>query len=118
VPIVENLAAWLSLTPEAERKGAIWPHGRDWFHKCQLATAKAAGVKWKANGCRHSFASYSFALCADAGRVAGYCGNSAKVIHRHYRQLCTPADAQKFFSIKPATAANVLPMSAAATANR
>jgi integrase len=117
VPIVENLAAWLSLTPEAERKGAIWPHGRDWFHKCQLATAKAAGVKWKANGCRHSFASYSFALCADAGRVAGYCGNSAKVIHRHYRQLCTPADAQKFFSIKPATAANVLPMPAAEIVN-
>ena len=116
VPIAENLAAWLA--PYAERKGGLWPHGRDYFHKRQEATAKAAGVAWKANGCRHSFASYSFALCADAGRVAGYCGNSPGVIHRHYKQLCTPADAQKFFSIKPATAANVLPMPAAATANR
>jgi len=39
-------------------------------------------VAWKANGCRHSFASYSFALCADAGRVAGYCGNSPAMIHK------------------------------------
>jgi integrase len=115
VPIVENLAAWLALAPEEKRKGAVWPHGRDWFHKCQLVAAKATEVradadngiaaqkpvKWKANGCRHSFASYSFALSNDAGRVAGYCGNSAKVIHRHYRQLVTPEDAVKFFSIKP-----------------
>jgi integrase len=121
VPVCENLAEWLK--PYAERKGAIWPHGRDWFHKCQLATAKATEVKadeengvaaqkpvkWKANGCRHSFASNSFALSNDAGRVAGYCGNSAKVIHRHYRQLVTPADAKKFFSIKPAITVEVLP---------
>ncbi len=127
VPVAENLAEWLK--PYAERTGAIWPHGRDWFHKCQLATARATEVKadpdsgvaaqkpvkWKANGCRHSFASYSFALCADAGRVAGYCGNSPSVIHRHYKQLCTPADAQKFFNLKPAQSVNVLPL--AATAN-
>jgi integrase len=111
VPVAENLAAWLA--PYAERTGKVWPGG--WLYKAQQDTAKAAGVDWKANGCRHSFASFSFALCADAGRVAGYCGNSAAVIHRHYRQLATPADAQKFFSIKPATAVNVLPMQAAAS---
>ena len=115
VPIAENLAVWLA--PYAGRTGGLWPHGRDYFHKRQEATAKAAGVAWKANGCRHSFASYSFALCADAGRVAGYCGNSPGVIHRHYKQLCTPADAQKFFSIKPAIAVNVLPATATAIAN-
>ncbi len=112
VPIVENLALWLA--PYAGRTGGLWTHGRDYFHKRQDATAKAADVAWKANGCRHSFASYSFALCADAGRVAGYCGNSPGVIHRHYKQLCTPADAQNFFSIKPAIAVNVLPATAIA----
>lgn len=131
VPVCENLAEWLSLTPETKRKGAIWPHGRDWFHKTQLATARATEVKadeekgvaaqkpvkWKANGCRHSFASYSFALSNDAGRVAGYCGNSAKVIHRHYRQLVTPADAKEFFSIKPAITVEVLPQPAAQITN-
>jgi hypothetical protein len=53
-----------------------------------------------------------FALTNDAGRIAGFLGNSAAVIHRHYRQLATPADAQKFFSVKPATAVNVLPLAA------
>lgn len=124
VPICDALAAWLA--PYAGRTGGLWTHGRDYFHKQQEATAAATGVKadpakgiveqkpvaWKKNGCRHSFASYSFALCADAGRVAGYCGNSPQVIHRHYKQLCTPADAQKFFSINPATAVNVLPAAA------
>ena len=124
VPICDALAAWLA--PYAERTGSVWPHGRDWFHKCQLVTAAATEVKaapeagvaaqqavtWKKNGCRHSFASYSFALCADAGRVAGYCGNSPQVIHRHYRQLCTPTAAQEFFSIKPPSAVNALPETA------
>jgi integrase len=113
VPVAENLAAWLA--PYAGRTGKVWQGG--WLYKAQQDTAKAAGMDWKANGCRHSFASYSFALCADAGRVAGYCGNSAAVIHRHYRQLATPADAQKFFSVKPATAVNVLPMPTVATVN-
>jgi len=113
VPIADNLAAWLS--PYAEHKGSIWTYGRDWFHKCQLATAKTAGVSWKKNGSRHSFASYSFALSNDAGRVAGFCGNSAAVIHRHYRQLATPADGKEFFSVNPPQNANVLPISTVAT---
>jgi integrase len=116
VPVCAALAAWLE--PYAGRTGKVWSSGA-WLYKAQQDTAKAAGVTWKANGCRHSFASYSFALCADAGRVAGYCGNSPAVIHRHYKQLCTPADAEKFFSLKPASPANVLPMpppAAAATA--
>lgn len=107
VPIAENLAEWLK--PYAGNTGGLWTHGRDWFHKCQLATGKAAGVAWKKNGARHSFASYSFALCADAGRVAGYCGNSPAVIHRHYRQLTTPDDAKAFFNVKPEAIVKALP---------
>ena len=109
VPIAGNLAEWLA--PYAERTGKVWTGG--WLYKAQQDTANAAGVTWKKNGARHSFASYSFALCADAGRVAGYCGNSPAVIHRHYKQLCTPADAQKFFSIKPAAVVTALPTPAA-----
>jgi hypothetical protein len=59
--------------------------------------------------CRQSFASHSFARCADAGRVAGYCGNSAAMIHRHYRQLAIPTDAKEFFNVKPAQDAIALP---------
>jgi integrase len=111
VPIGKNLAEWLK--PYAGRAGKVWKG--QWFYREQEDCAKATEIKankdmgikaqkpvtWKANGCRHSFASYSFALCNDAGRVAGFMGNSPAMIHRHYKQLCTPADAQKFFSIKP-----------------
>jgi integrase len=100
VPIAANLAEWLA-KPSKDGTGKLWKQSSILYYKRQEATAKAAGVTWKGNGCRHSFASYSFALCNDAGRVAGYCGNSASVIHKHYRQLATPADAKDFFSIKP-----------------
>lgn len=112
VPIAENLALWLA--PYSGRKGNVWPHGRDCFHKHEQSTAKTAGIAWKRNAMRHSFASYSFALSNDAARIAGYCGNSAAVVHRHYRQLTTPADAVKYFGLKPA--AKQLPEPEAITA--
>ncbi len=113
VPIAENLAAWLK--PFANSTGKVWQGG--WLYKAQQDTADAAGVTWKKNGARHSFASYMFAGCADAGRVAGYCGNSPAVIHRHYKQLCSPAAAQKFFAVKPAVAAAELSASVAIVTN-
>jgi len=112
VPVAENLALWLA--PYAARQGRVWPHGRICFHKRQQATAKAAGVPWKRNAMRHSFASYSIARCNDAGRVAGELGNSAAVIHKHYRELVTPDAAQKWFATRPTgKAANIVPIAAA-----
>ena len=114
VPVADNLALWLA--PYAARQGNVWPHGRICFHKRQQATAKAAGVPWKRNAMRHSFASYSIALCNDAGRVAGELGNSAAVVHKHYRELVKPADAERWFAVKPATTANIVTMPAAVAA--
>ena len=113
VPIADNLAAWLALTPEAKRTGKIWKGG--WLYKEQQVCANAteikanaakgipakAAVKWKSNALRHSFATYSFALSNDAGRIAGIMGNSPAIVNRHYRQLTTPAVAQKWFSVYP-----------------
>ena len=129
VPICDALLAWL--LPYAERQGRIWPGTHDAFYDAQKATADATGVKadpetgikalppvkWKSNALRHSFASYRFAQTGDAGRVAGELGNSAAVVHKHYRELVKPADAEKWFNVKPETPANVLPMSAAKTVN-
>jgi integrase len=128
VPIHENLAAWLA--PYAGKQGNVWAGGHEEFYEAQQDTAAAtaieadeqAGVKaqkaikWKANGLRHSYASYRFAQIGDAGRVAGELGNSAAVVHRHYRELVRPADAETWFSIKPKTPANVTAMPAVALA--
>jgi len=111
VPICEALANWLA--PCAERRGPVWTGDHDGFYDAQQATGKAAGVKWKANALRHSYASYRFAQTMDAGRVAGELGNSAAVVHQHYRQLALPADAAKWFAISPSAAKNVLPLSVA-----
>jgi hypothetical protein len=129
VPIADNLAAWLA--PYAGREGKVWRGSSDMFYRAQEATAaataveadEAKGVKaqkpveWKGNALRHSYASYRFAQTGDAGRVAGECGNSAAVIHRHYRELVKPEAAQRWFAVKPeGEASNVLPLSAAAAA--
>ncbi len=112
VPITDNLAAWLA--PYALRQGDVWTGGHDQFYEAQQETAAATktddkpALKWKANALRHSYASYRFSLTNDAGRVAGECGNSAAVIHRHYRELVKLADAERWFAVKPDAETNVV----------
>lgn len=99
VPISDNLAAWLA--PYTGRTDQIWQRTHEAFYKAQKATAKAAGLDWKSNALRHSYASYRFALTGDAGRVAGELGNSASIVHRHYRELVKPAQAERWFAVSP-----------------
>jgi site-specific recombinase XerD len=123
VPIADNLAEWLA--PYAGREGKLWTGTHyAWAAKSALAAATAVqadldkGIKaqkpvaWKPNGLRHSYASYRFALTNDAGRVAGELGNSAAVVHKHYRELVTPADAQRWFAVKPEGPANIVALTA------
>ena len=104
VPLADNAAEWLALTPETERTGSVWKQTHDQFHDAQQVTADAAKVKWKSNGLRHSFVSCVFALTNDAGRTAGFAGNSPGVVHKFYRELLKPADARAWFNVRPKTA--------------
>lgn len=126
VPLHDALAAWLA--PYAGGQGKVWPESSVLFYKRQEAVAAATEakadpetgiaaqkpVKWKSNALRHSYASYRFALTNDAGRVAGELGNSAAVVHRHYRELVKLTDAQRWFGAKPEAPVNVLTLPAAA----
>jgi len=127
VPICNALAAWLA--PYAQRTGMVWQGTHEMFYSTQQDTAASTAipadpktgtvaqppVKWKQNGLRHAYASYRFAQTSDAGRVAGELGNSAAVIHKHYRELVTPDAAQKWFATRPkGKAANIVPIAAAA----
>lgn len=128
VPLHDNLAAWLA--PYAKEEGKVWKGRHDEFYETQQAVAAATEVaadsencirgekpvKWKSNALRHSYASYRFALTGDAGRVAGELGNSAAVVHRHYRELVKPSDGQQWFGIVPHTTPNVLRLSSASVA--
>jgi integrase len=122
VPVHDNLAAWLSTY--AERRGKIWTGDSMTFTNRERQTAAATAdaeaklkpVKWQRNGLRHSYASYRFAQIGDAGRVAGELGNSAAVVHKHYRELVKPGDAQRWFAVKPENQANVVAMAATGNA--
>ena len=63
--------------------------------------AKAAGLKWKRNALRHSYASYRLALIQDAGKLALEMGNSPSMVFRHYRELVLRSDAEKWFILQP-----------------
>jgi integrase len=105
VPIVENLAAWLA--PLSKSNGPVWPHAHDSFYDAQQETAAATvtesgdAVRWKQNALRHSFISYRLAAVQNVNQVALESGNSAAMIHKHYKQLVTPGEAGKWFSIHP-----------------
>lgn len=115
VEINDTLAAWLPSC--AKRKGMVVElpdQGTLYKRLAELATA--AGLKkWMGNGLRHSCASYSLALTGDAVRVAYQLGNSADMIHRHYKALVTKADAERFWQLRPAGAEadKIVPMKAA-----
>jgi len=124
VPIHDNLRAWLA--PYAERQGKVWTSDSITFTNRERQTAAATAVvadgadaikprkpvKWQRNGLRHSYASYRFAQIGDAGRVAGELGNSAAVVHRHYRELVKPADALQWFNVCPNRAGNIVELTA------
>ena len=128
VPICANLGAWLASVDD--KKGNVWKGDHNEFYYAQEDTAAATAnqanpekgiagqpaVKWKANALRHSYASYRFAQTGDAGRVAGELGNSAAVVHKHYRELVKPADVVKWSTVIPETLENVVPMQLSALA--
>ena len=113
VPISENLARWLAISP---RNGTrVWPHTKDSFFKSMRRAADDAKIKWKQNALRHSFISYRLAEIQDVNRVALEAGNSPQMIFRHYRELATPEQAATWFAIAPQAAPNVVPMRLAHT---
>ena len=107
IPISDNLLEWLN--PYAKRQGNVWTGSHNGYYETQQATSLKAQVDWVHNGLRHSFGSYRYAdLHGDAGRLAGEMGNTPAVLHRHYREPVKPADAVKWFNVKPAAPANVV----------
>lgn len=112
VPIADNLAKWLAVAPRAE--GRIWPHSKAWFFEAIRNAASAAEVNWTHNAPRHSYISYRLAEIHDVNHVALDAGTSPKMIHKHYRELVTPAQAKSWFSIAPDVAENIVPITSGA----
>jgi len=100
VEICPALAAWLepfrTLTT-----GKLWNLHQTKFQRDSIELCKEAAVTRKANGLRHSFCSYHFALHANENLTAQQAGNSPVMIHAHYKGLATKAEAEKWFQVAP-----------------
>jgi len=108
VPVADNLAEWLAIAPRSQER--VWPYSNGHFIREIGRATRQSGLRWKCNGLRHSFISYRLAEIQDVNRVALEAGNSPQMIFRHYRELATPEQARKWFSIAPQTAPNVVPI--------
>lgn len=113
VEICAALRAWLE-PYRAHKTGKFWPGEERTFLEHYGELCEAAKVTRKANGLRHSFCSFHFALHANENLTAQQAGNSPAMIHAHYKGLATKAEAEKWFAVKPKKSAkNVIQLPSA-----
>ncbi|MBI3415172.1 MAG: hypothetical protein HY043_07605 [Verrucomicrobia bacterium] len=111
------LVAWLRPFRECTSGRICDLHEIRWQQNF-LKLCELAKVIRKANGLRHAFVSYHFALHANENLTAQQAGNSPAMIHAHYKGLATKAEAEKWFAVKPAgVPANVVALPAAKEAS-
>lgn len=98
VDMQPNLILWLM--PHRQKSGKVHPIN---LWKRFNEDRDAAGLRedWPNNALRHSFGSYHLAKFGNAAALALQMGNSVDIIFKHYRQLVKPAEAKRYWKIKP-----------------
>jgi len=104
VKICPALAAWLR-PYRAHTTGQLWNGHEVTFQQHFVELCEQAGVARKANGLRHSFCSYHYALDANENLTAQAAGNSPQMLHENYKGLTTRKEAVKWFAVRPPKAA-------------
>jgi integrase len=102
VPIPTNVASWIGTHIDSSSTGKISRY-MDVGHLSRRfsAIATECGVPWVRNGLRHSFCSYRLAQTKNAAQTAHEAGNSPNILHRHYSELVTQQEAERWFNIRP-----------------
>lgn len=115
VEICPALASWLEPYRNLA-SGKLWSFHEITFQEHFRDLCGRAKVTRKANGLRHAFCSYHFALHSNENLTAAQAGNSPAMIHAHYKGLATKAEAEKWFAVAPSKSiANVIPLPVAAS---
>lgn len=94
VPLSATAVAWLKAAGSP-------PQVKELYREQRERVAKAAGVAWKGDICRHTFISNRLVLLKDAAAVAREAGTSETIIFRHYHRLVTPAQAKAWAGLRP-----------------
>ncbi len=101
IPISENLAAWLihlkaSISPER-----IWSMGETSLHRRYRLIEKGAGLKWRRNALRHTYASNHLALYDNEYLTSRACGNTPKMLREYYDAVVSKENGKAYFGIFP-----------------
>jgi integrase len=115
IPIAPNLGEWL--LPYSQKTGKLFIRSDRRYHQnVELLKEPAELVKWPQNGLRHSYASYHLAKHQNAPQLALTMGHTTpRMIFDNYREVVTPAEAERFWQIRPARQAdNVVSIAAEA----
>jgi len=100
VAIQPNLKEWL--LPVRKHRGRIASENSEFRKQLDNARAAAGITRWPDNALRHSFASYHLAHFKNAAATAIECGHhDSRITYRHYRELVSPKEAERFWNIKP-----------------
>ena len=124
VPILEPLRAWI--TPFVKKHGPVLEYSLPvCLSEAFATTAKKADAarkarepdapefRWKANGLRHSYASYRLSMVDDVAKVSLEMGNSPQKVFSNYRKVVTKSQANAWFGVLPEVPENVVPMAIA-----
>jgi integrase len=112
VDLSDNAKAWLE--PYRRESGPVITVSADQLRNRRREVCQAAGVDWIKNGPRHSFCSMWLAMHGDTGRLVLMSGHdSVDTMWRNYHRGVKKAEAERFWSIFPASApSNVIRISA------
>ena len=104
IPVSKNLKAWLTTYAPIKKSGLVIPNPT-WWRRTRERIAAQSGVEWKADGARHSFASYHWALHQNRAELESALGHSGgtNTLERYYEAFVDKADARKFWAIMPST---------------
>lgn len=102
VPLSPNVVAWITPLCSDSMSGKISRYGHaDHLSRRFAEIAQQVGVEWVRNGLRHSFCSYRLAQTKNAAQTAHEAGNSPSILHRHYSELVTQNETERWFSVIP-----------------
>ena len=99
VSLLDNLKEWLAL-------GGDLPLTNK--RKRLARVVQIAGLKWKPDIMRHSFASYHLAYLQSADKTALEMGHrDTQMLFRHYRELVKYEDSKQYWDIRPRKDINI-----------
>jgi integrase len=106
IPVCPSLAQWLK--DYRKHTGPVWTRKYREINEGFMALREELEIKDRKNGLRHSFISAHFAKHNDENLTGAQAGNTGDIIHKHYKGLMEPKEAEAWFAVGPAQPENVI----------